>query len=186
MRTAIEARVSTERPPLAQTLAQQGTRRTAPRDSQGETWRAEARFRAAGESGAPRKRPGVERWRERRHAAMGDRGVIASPERLARTYGPHMVLREAFAQTGGRLEFLAPPLGQDPQAPLLWPMRGAVAAYARTVMAEPRRRGRQRQLRAGLLWPWPVPPSGYRWPPDRPRDPAGGPIDPGEGAIGQA
>jgi len=48
-------------------------------------------------------------------------------------------------------------------------------------MAERRRRGRQRTRRAGILVPWTIPPYGYRGPPDRPRDPAGVPIEPAEG-----
>jgi len=111
--------------------------------------------------------------------------VIASPDRLARNYVHQMVLLEEFEQAGCRIEFLDQPLGQDPQAHLLLQIRGAVAEYARTLIAERMRRGRQMKLRAGVLLPWTTPPYGYRLHPERPRDPAGVQIDPTEGAIVQ-
>lgn len=186
MRTAIYARVSTERQTLAQTIEQQVTRLTAHLDSQGETLRAEDIFRDDGSSGATLNRPGLDRLRDRLKEATFDRVVIASPDRLARNYVHHMVLLEEFERAGCRIEFLDQPLGQDPQDPLLWQIRGAVAEYERTFIAERMRRGRQMKLRAGILLPWTVPPYGYRLHPDRPRDPAGVQIDPGEGAIVQA
>jgi len=110
---------------------------------------------------------------------------MANPDRLARHDVQQMVLREAFARAGCRVECLEPPLGHDPQAQRLLHIRGAVAAYARTLLAERMRRGRQRKLPAGVLLPWTIPPYGSRLHPDRPRDPAGVPIEPTEGAIVQ-
>jgi len=185
MRTAIYARVSTERQTLAQTIEQQVTRLTAHLDSQGETLRAEDIFRDDGYSGATLNRPGLDRLRDRLKEATFDRVVIASPDRLARNYVHQMVLLEEFERAGCRIEFLDQPLGQDPQDHLLLQIRGAVAEYERTFIAERMRRGRQMKLRAGILLPWTVPPYGYRLHPDRPRDPAGVQIDPGEGAIVQ-
>jgi site-specific DNA recombinase len=98
----------------------------------------------------------------------------------------HMVLLEEFERAGCQVHVLDQPIRQDPHDHLLLPSRGAVAAYARTVMADRRRRGRQLQRRAGLLLPWPTPPSGDRVHPDRPRDPAGVQIEPTEGAVIQA
>jgi site-specific DNA recombinase len=94
-----------------------------------------------------------------------------------------MVLLEEFAQAGCRVEFLDQPLGQDPQDHLLVQIRGAVAEYERTLLADRMRRGRQMKLQAGVLLPWTVPPYGYRLHPDRPRDPAGVQIESTEGAI---
>jgi len=160
MRTAIYARVSTERQTLAQTIDQPVARLTTHVDSQGETWRAEDIFRDEGSRGATRNRPGWDRWRDRLKEAIFHRVVMASPDRLARNYVHHMVLLEEFAQAGCRVECLDQPLGQDPQDHLLVQIRGAVAEYERTLMAERRRRGRQRQLRAGILLPWTIPPYG--------------------------
>ena len=185
MRTAIYARVSTERQMLAQTIDQQVARLTAHVDSQGETLRAEDIFRDDGYSGATLNRPGLDRLRDRLKEAIFNRVVIASPDRLARNYVHQMVLLEEFEQAGCRIEFLDQPLGQDPQDHLLLQIRGAVAEYERTLIAERMRRGRQMKLRAGILLPWTIPPYGYRLHSDRPRDPAGAQIEPSEGAIVQ-
>jgi site-specific DNA recombinase len=86
MRTAIYARVSTERQTLAQTIEQQVTRLTAYLDSQGEPLHAEDIFRDDGYSGATLNRPGLDRLRDRLKETTLDRVVIASPDRLARNY----------------------------------------------------------------------------------------------------
>ena len=44
-------------------------------------------------------------------------------------------------------------MGRDPQDQLLLQIRGAVAEYERTLIAERMRRGRQIKLRAGCLLP---------------------------------
>jgi len=185
MSTAIDVRVSTERQTLAQTIEQQVERLIAHVHAQGEILRPENIFRDDGYSGATLNRPGLDRLRDRVKEGALDRVVIASPDRLARNYVHQMLLLEEFARVGCLVEFLDQPLGQDPQAHLLLQIRGAVAAYERTFIAERLRRGRQRKLQAGVLLPWTVPPDGYRLHPDRPRDPAGVQIEPTEGAMVQ-
>jgi site-specific DNA recombinase len=185
MSTAIYARVSTERPTLAQTIAQQVERLTAHVHAQGETLRSEDIFRDDGYSGATLNRPGLDRLRDRGKEALVERVIITSPDRLARHDVQQMVLLEECERAGCRIAFLGQPLGQDPQAHLLRQIRGAVAEYERTLIAERMRRGRQMKLRAGVLLPWTMPPYGYRVHPDRPRDPAGVQIEPVEGAIVQ-
>ena len=185
MTTAIYARVSTERQTLAQTIEQQVEHLTAHVHAQGETLRAEDIFRDDGYSGATLNRPGLDRLRDRVKEAALDRVVFASPDRLARNYVHQMVLLEEFEQAGCQVEFLDQPLGQDPQDHLLVQIRGAVAEYERTLIADRMRRGRQMKLQAGLLLPWTVPPYGYRVHPDQPRDPSGVQIEPTEGAIVQ-
>jgi site-specific DNA recombinase len=111
--------------------------------------------------------------------------LIASPDRLARNYVHQMVLLEEFERSGCQVDFLDQPMSQDPQNHLLLQIRGAVAEYERTLIAERMRRGRQVKLRAGLLLPWPSPPYGYRVHPDRPRDPAGVELEPTQGAVVQ-
>ena len=69
-----------------------------------------------------------------------------------------------------------PPTG-DPQDVLVIQIRGVVAEYERTVIADRMRRDRLAALRAGQLVPCTVPPFGYRQDPLRPRDPAGVQID---------
>ena len=92
MRTAISARVSTERQTLAQTIEPQVERLTAHVHAQGETLRAEDIFRDDGYSGATLNRPGLDRLRDRVKEAVLDRVVFASPDRLARHDVHHMVL----------------------------------------------------------------------------------------------
>jgi site-specific DNA recombinase len=183
MSTAIYARVSTERQTLTQTIEQQVERLIAHVYAQGETLRPEDIFRDDGYSGATLNRPGLDRLRDRVKEAAVDRIVMTSPDRLARHDVQQMVLLEEFERAGCRVEFRDQPLGQDPQAHLLRQIRGAVAEYERTLMAERMRRGRQMKRRAGILLPWTMPPYGYRVHPDRPRDPAGVQIEPTEGAI---
>jgi site-specific DNA recombinase len=84
---------------------------------------------------------------------------IASADRLARNSVQHMVLLAEFAHSGCQFDLLAQPIRPAPQHYFLLHMRGAVAEYARTVIAECMRRGRQMKLRAGVLLPWPSPPT---------------------------
>ena len=74
-------------------------------------------------------------------------------------------------------------MSDDPHDHLLLQIRGAVAEYERTLIAERMRRGRLAKLRAGTLLPWTYAPYGYRLSPDRPRDPAGVTTDPAEAAV---
>jgi site-specific DNA recombinase len=52
-------------------------------------------------------------------------------------------------------------------------IRGAVAEYERTLIAERMRRGRLQKFRAGSMLPWSRPLYGSRLDPDHPRDPSG-------------
>jgi len=185
MSTAISARVSTERQTLAHTIAQQVERLTAHVYAPGETLRSADIFRDDGYSGATLNRSGWDRLRDRVKEATIERGIITSPDRLARHDVQQMVRLEEFERAGGRIAFRDQPLGQDPPAHLVRQIRGAVAEYDRTLIAERLRRGRQRKLRAGILLPWTIPPYGYRGHPDRPRDPAGVQIEPVAGASVQ-
>jgi len=106
MSTAIYGRVSTERQTLAHTIDQQIERLTAYVQVQGEALRPEDIFRDDGDSGAMLSRPGLDRLRDRVKESTIDRVLIASPDRLARNYVHQMVLLDAFAQAGCRVEFL--------------------------------------------------------------------------------
>jgi site-specific DNA recombinase len=112
--------------------------------------------------------------------------LVTAPDRLARNYVHQMVLLEEWAQAGCAAAFLDRPMSDDPHDHLLLQIRGAVAEYERTLIAERMRRGRLAKLRAGLLLPWTRAPYGYRMSPDRPRDPRGVTTDPAEAAIGFA
>ena len=118
-------------------------------------------------------------------AAMAsfDRILITDPDRLARNYVHQVLLLEELQKHGCRVEFLDRPMSQDPHDQLLLQIRGAVAEYERTLIAERMRRGRQRQFQAGKMLPWTRAPYGYRMAADRPRDPSGVYQDPAEAAV---
>src|SRR5512144_1499488 len=100
MRTAIYARVSTERQTLEQTLEQQVERLTAYRQSQGEALLAEDILRHDGYSGTTLNRPGLDRLWDTIKGAGIERVLITSPDRLARNYVDQRVLLEEFEQIG--------------------------------------------------------------------------------------
>jgi site-specific DNA recombinase len=86
MRTAIYARVSTQRQAQTQTIDQQVERLRSHVEAGGETLPEENAFRDDGYSGATLKRPGLDRLRDRAAMAAFDRIVLTDPDRLARNY----------------------------------------------------------------------------------------------------
>jgi site-specific DNA recombinase len=183
MRIAIYARVSTQRQAQTQTIDEQIQRLKAHVESQGHPLPAENVFRDDGYSGASLKRPGLDRLRDRAALACFDTILLTDPDRLARNFVHQVLLIEELQKHGGRVEFLDRPMSQDPHDQLLLQIRGAVAEYERTLIAERTRRGRQRQYLAGKMLPWTRAPYGYRMAADRPRDPSGVYQDPAEAAV---
>ncbi|MFC7692672.1 recombinase family protein [Paeniroseomonas aquatica] len=186
MRIAIYGRVSTGHQVEQQTIEQQITRLTTHVGTHAaEGWTLEPThvFRDDGYSGAALARPGLDRLRDAVKGREVDRVLVTAPDRLARNYVHQMVLLEEWAQSGCVAEFLDRPMSDDPHDHLLLQIRGAVAEYERTLIAERMRRGRLVKLRAGTLLPWTYAPYGYRLSPDRPRDPRGVTLDPAEAAI---
>jgi site-specific DNA recombinase len=180
---AVYVRVSTRRQAQAQTIEQQLERLRAHLRDQGVELASEEVFRDDGYSGATLNRPGLDRLRDAARAGEVDRVLVTDPDRLARNYVQLMVLLEELERAGCEVAFLDRPVGRDPQDQLLLQIRGAVAEYERTLIAERMRRGRQAKLRAGCLPPWTRPPYGYRLDPDRPRDPAGVTLEAAEAAV---
>src|SRR6266478_4714156 len=183
MRVAVYARVSTARQAQAQTIEQQLDRLRAAVAGRGWELDDQHVYRDDGYSGASLGRPGLDRLRD--HAALADLDVVlvTAPDRLARNYVHQVLLLEELARHGCRVEFLDRPMSTDPHDQLLLQIRGAVAEYERTLIAERMRRGRQARLRAGTLLPWTRPPFGYRLDPDRPRDAAAVRAEPGEAVL---
>jgi site-specific DNA recombinase len=183
MHVAVYARVSTTRQAQAQTIEQQLDRLRAAAAERG--WVLDERhvYRDDGYSGASLGRPGLDRLRD--HAALADLDVVlvTAPDRLARNYVHQVLLIEELATHGCGVEFLDRPMSSDPHDQLLLQIRGAVAEYERTLIAERMRRGRQAKLRAGTLLPWTTPPFGYRLDPERPRDAAAVRVEPGEAVL---
>jgi site-specific DNA recombinase len=158
MTAAVYVRVSTQRQAQAQTIEQQLERLRAHLDSQGVELASEAIFRDDGYSGATLNRPGLDRLRDAVRAGEFEQLLVTDPDRLARNYVQLMVLLEELERAGCAVAFLDRPMSREPQDQLLLQIRGAVAEYERTLIAERMRRGRQAKLRAGCLLPWSRPP----------------------------
>src|SRR6266498_930845 len=171
------ARVSTDRQAEKQTIDQQIDRLHAFARHQGWHLDAEQLYADDGYSGARLDRPALDRLRDAVAGGAIDAVLITSPDRLARRYAYQVWLLEEFERAGVQVIFLERPPTGDPQDVLVIQIRGVVAEYERTVIADRMRRGRLTALRAGKLVPWTVPPFGYCHDPLRPRDPAGLQVD---------
>jgi site-specific DNA recombinase len=184
MRIAVYARVSTPHQHLTHTIEQQLARLRAYVLTQ-PTWSLaqEHIFCDDGYSGAQLKRPGLDHLRDQAAQAAFDLVLITAPDRLARNYVHQMVVLEELTQYGCPVQFLDRPMSDDPHDQLVLQIRGAVAEYERTLIAERMRRGRLSKLRNGQLLPWVRAPYGYRLHPERPRDPTLVRVEPAQAAI---
>jgi site-specific DNA recombinase len=182
---AAYARVSTERQAEAQTIEQQLDRLRMYAAEHGWELPAHRIYRDEGHSGAKLDRPALDRLRDAIARGDVDRVLVTSPDRLARRYAYQVWLLEECERAGCSVVFLDRPPSGDPQDALVIQIRGAVAEYERSVIADRMRRGRLAALRAGRLLPWSTPPFGYRVDPLRPRDPAGVRLQEVEAAIVQ-
>jgi site-specific DNA recombinase len=180
---AAYVRVSTERQAEQQTIEQQLDRVRAYARERGWPLDDARVYRDDGSSGAWLNRPGLDRLRDAVGRGEVDVVLVTSPDRLVRRYAYQVWLLEEFERAGCRVVFLDRPPSDDPQDALLLQIRGAVAEYERTVIADRMRRGRLAALRAGRLLPWSRRPFGYRLDPVRPRDPAGLRVDEAEAAV---
>lgn len=185
IRVAIYARVSTQRQAQTQTIEQQLIRLQEYCQQQGWQCPEELIFRDDGYSGSVLKRPGLDRLRDQASPAAFEKILITAPDRLARNYVHQMLLIEELEKKGCQLEFLDRPMTNDPHDQLLLQIRGAVAEYERTLIAERMRRGRLQKYKLGNLLPWTAAPYGYRLNPDRPRDPSGVRVEESEAVVVQ-
>ena len=184
MEIALYVRVSTNRQQQTQTIEQQLDRLRAKVAGEPD-WRLadEHVYRDNGYSGASLNRPGLDRLRD--HAALGTLALVllTAPDRLARKYVHQVLLIDELQSRGCRVEFLDRPMSDDPHDQLLLQIRGAVAEYERSLIAERMRRGRQAKLRSGTLLPWTYAPYGYVLDLERPRDPSRVRLDPVKAEI---
>jgi site-specific DNA recombinase len=187
MRVAAYVRVSTERQQQAQTIQQQVELLRRYVHRQPEWVLAEEHiFRDDGHSGARLQRPGLDALRDQIARAAFDVVVITAPDRLARHFMHQMVVLEEWERAGVQVVFIDRPPSHDPHEQLVTQIRGAVAEYERTLIADRMRRGRLAKLKAGQLLPWTSQvPYGYRVAADRPRDPSGVTTDAYEAGIVQ-
>jgi site-specific DNA recombinase len=149
MNTAIYIRVSTQRQAQAQTIEQQLEQFQSYANRQGWQIAQEHIFRDEGYSGAHLNRPGLDRLRDQVAMAQINRSLVLAPDRLARNFVHQTLLVEELQSHGCQVEFLERPMSQDPHDQLLLQIRGVVAEYERTLIAERMRRGRLSKLQAG-------------------------------------
>ena len=180
MKIALYTRVSTHYQMQNQTIEQQLERLCAAVVDHPEWELAnEHVYRDDGYTGAKLNRPGLDHLRDAARMAAFEIVLVTAPDRLARKYVHQVLLIEELNQLGCRVEFLERPMKEDdPHDQLLLQIRGAVAEYERSLIADRMRRGRQAKLRAGTLLPWTRSPYGYVLDPERPRDPSRVRIDP--------
>lgn len=184
MEVALYVRVSTSRQQQTQTIEQQLVRLRAHVAAQPAWHLAEEHiYRDDGYSGGKLNRPGLDRLRDRAAFAAFELVLLTAPDRLARNYVHQMLLIDELTQRGCQVVFLERPMSEDPHDQLLLQIRGAVAEYERTLIADRMRRGRQAKLRSGHLLPWSVAPYGYLLDPERPRDPSRLRLDPVKAAV---
>ena len=136
MRAALYARVPATRQAQAQTIEQQLDRLREAVAGRGWTLEEQHVYRDDGYSGASLGRPGLDRLRD--HAALAelDLVLVTAPDRLARNYVHQVLLIDELARHGCQVEFLDRPMSSDPHDQLLLQIRGAVAEYERTLIAE--------------------------------------------------
>ncbi len=184
MEVALYVRVSTSRQQQTQTIEQQIERLRAYVAEQPDWHLSEEHiYRDDGYSGAKLSRPGLDRLRDRAALAAFERVLITTPDRLARNYVHQVLLIDELDRLCCQVEFLERPMSDDPHDQLLLHIRGAVAEYERSLIADRMRRGRQAKMRSGQLLPWTVPPYGYILDTERPRDPSRVRLDPVKTAV---
>ncbi len=149
MRTALYARVSTERQERFQTIDSQFTALRAWVAAGDHQLAEEHIFRDEGYSGARLDRPGLDGLRDAVRDGAVEHVVVLSPDRLARRYAYQVLLLEEFRRAGCRVTFLQHPISDDPNDQLLLQIQGAIAEYERAVLSERFRRGKLQKARDG-------------------------------------
>src|SRR5437870_3966852 len=148
---AMYARVSSDQPAEAQTIASQVAALRERVGTEGLALPAAMQFIDEGYSGATLIRPALERLRDVIAAGAVDRLYVHSPDRLARKYAYQVVLVEEFRRAGVEVMFLNRALGQSPEDDLLLQMQGMIAEYERAKIIERHRRGKRHAARVGTV-----------------------------------
>jgi site-specific DNA recombinase len=162
---AIYARVSSEQPAEAQTIASQVAALRERVAAEGLAVPEAMQFLDDGYSGATLIRPALERLRDVIAAGAVDRLYVHSPDRLARKYAYQVVLVEEFRRAGVEVIFLNRALGQSPEDDLLLQVQGMIAEYERAKIIERHRRGKRHAAHVGAVNVLSGAPYGYRYVP---------------------
>ncbi len=166
MRTAIYARVSTDKQGRDQTIDSQldALRRWV--TARGHDLKDEHIYIDEGYSGARLDRPALDRLRDAAREGEFEIVAVYTPDRLARRYAYQVLLLEEFRRAACAVEFIERPISDDPHDQLLLQIQGAIAEYERAVLSERFRRGKLQKARAGQ-WGAGRAPYGYRYVPKR-------------------
>src|SRR6266571_2986884 len=160
---AIYARVSSDQPAEAQTIASQVAALRERVAAEGFVLPEAMQFLDEGYSGATLIRPALERLRDVIAAGAVDRVYVHSPDRLARKYAYQVLLVEEFRRAGVEVIFLNRALGQSPEDDLLLQVQGMIAEYERAKIMERHRRGKRHAARMGAVNVLSGAPYGYRY-----------------------
>ncbi|MEI6540017.1 MAG: recombinase family protein [Planctomycetota bacterium] len=163
IRTAIYARVSSDRQAQEQTIDSQvsALRERVTRD--GHTLEDGLCFLDDGVSGSTLRRPALERLRDLAYVGGFQKLYVHSPDRLARNYAYQVVLVEELVKHGVKIEFLNRPIGVSPEEDLLLQMQGMFAEYERAKIMERCRRGKRHAASRGSVSILCNAPYGYRY-----------------------
>ena len=146
---AIYARVSSDQPAEAQTIASQVAALRERVPAEGLIVPEAMQFLDEGSRGATVIRPALERLRDVIAGGAVDRVSGHSPARLARTYADQGVLVAEFRRAGVEGLFLNRALGQSPADARLLQVQGMSAEYERAKIIARPRRGKRHAARAG-------------------------------------
>jgi len=160
---AMYARVSSDQPAEAQTIASQVAALRERVAAEGFVLPEAMQFLDEGYSGATLIRPALERLRDVIAAGAVDRVYVHSPDRLARKYAYQVLLVEEFRRAGVEVIFLNRALGQSPEDDLLLQVQGMIAEYERAKIMERHRRGKRHAARMGAVNVLSGAPYGYRY-----------------------
>jgi site-specific DNA recombinase len=153
LQAAIYARVSSDHPAAAPTIA-----------SQGAAWRERValdglglpdtmQLLAAGYSGATWVRPALERLRDGIAAGAIERLYVHSPDRLARTDAYQVLWVDECQRMGVEVVCFNRELGRSPADDLRLQGQGRIVEYERAKIVERHRRGKLHAARAGVVHP---------------------------------
>src|SRR3989441_1422992 len=168
---AMYARVSSDQPAEAQTIASQVAALRERVAAEGLALPDAMQFIDEGYSGATLIRPALERLRDVLAARAVDRVYIHSPDRLARKYAYQVLLVDEFRRAGVEVIFLNHALGHSPEDDLLLQVQGMIAEYERAKIIERHRRGKRHAAHVGAVNVLSGAPYGYRY---VPKDEGGG------------
>src|SRR5882762_6716141 len=160
---AMYARVSSDQPAEAQTIASQVAALRERVAAEGFVLPEAMQFRDEGYSGATLVRPALERLRDVVASGSVDRLYVHSPDRLARKYAYQVLLVDEFRRAGVEVSFLNRALGQSPEDDLLLQVQGMIAEYERAKIIERHRRGKRHAARVGAVNVLSGAPYGYRY-----------------------